>query len=97
MIGLWSKNWLGSLVRKYFEIYWRNITNIPNDQKLWRIVYKKSQWDKTAGKPKASFFATTLGYRVIWLYLRREKKLSEGLRKSRGPRVPELLNLMARE
>ena len=52
---LWREGWIGWLVREIYRRKWKIIDYIPDDERLWRAVYKKDQLYAT-GEIKPTFF-----------------------------------------
>jgi len=48
------------LIRQLYRLRWIEISNIPDDELLWRSVYKKDQIYKN-GRPKPAFFRDKSG------------------------------------
>lgn len=60
---LWQDGLAGWLVRVIYRITWILIDYIPDDEKLWRALYKKDQL-YSDGSPKPAFFRDKSGLSV---------------------------------
>ena len=57
---LWRDGWIGWLVREIYRKKWKIIDHIPDDEKLWRAIYKKEQLYND-GNIKPAFFRDRSG------------------------------------